>query len=91
VAEPEPVAESLIDASIAVGGAEDKLVDMVKLGLHSKLLLNSTLHRLLYLILLNRVQQVPDSTCAIDRLACCNVLATWSVFQKRKKQKEQKK
>lgn len=32
VAEPEPVAESLIDPSIAVGEAKDKLGDIVKLG-----------------------------------------------------------
>lgn len=32
VADPEPVAESLIEPSIAVGDTKDKLVDIVKLG-----------------------------------------------------------
>lgn len=32
VADPEPVAESLIEPSIAIGEAKDKLTDIVKLG-----------------------------------------------------------
>lgn len=32
VAEPEPVAESLVDPSIAIGDAKERLGDMVKLG-----------------------------------------------------------
>lgn len=37
VAEPEPVAESLIEPSITVGEARDKLGDIVKLGVHESL------------------------------------------------------
>ena len=34
VADPEPVAESLIEPSLTIGEAKDKLGDMVKLGMH---------------------------------------------------------